>query len=818
MSDQTADDDSLWPGWRDFWESKAGLVLATILVAAVGGMLLFGNLSNLGVWEPWEANDILVAQEYQDRPEPEPLSERGPKAPSYNWAVPTKNQKPIARSLLKTWLVSWSLSDGLDKKGEPQVGKLEFSARLPLAAGAMVLLLVGFFWLRDIFDTWSALLATAAVASTPAVYFGVHTISSEVLFIVTTSLAVIAFQRLAWAEGRIRYLWGGLFGAGLALAFLDQRFVGLLIPMATITAFGLSQLPFRRTADIRADGQMVGTREIILCIGSFLAAAGVVAWGFARSWGVQADTLLLTHVKQRMAILIPSFLLLAGLSLAWRTRVVRRLRSPAGLLGLGIAGATAAVVLQAYSEANPTLLKHGKIVGDIPALGYALQNDLFGASFKGGHLHFAMWIRQIGFSMVPWAAFAPLGVGYLARATRLCDDTGAVRQEILSEAESTKRLLLVWSFVGVVVIAGASIFKHYYFPAYFPLLAGVGLMFGDREFWQWARAESLLNYFMGFAAIAIMLMLAKDLERFPPRLIESYMLFEPDVGLPENYDFGELIDRLKYTWAFVSMTFFFGLVSWLVLTLRDAKTIPKRLWNWLLEWWSGDYGQPLRRHHHDRLRGHRRHLFVPDRPPAGQSPQPAGHLRDLHPGQIQRRETLSPPGLDPGDVRLSAGRRTAVGLACPAREIRYQPAVLRGHSPRRALRSERRRPQTLRSEHPGAGRPVEQVAVDQQQTRGGRDQQELRRRGDRRRSLRNRPRGDLRGRRRAGPPDVRRETQAAGLLAGQVRQTPGLRMGRDGGVVDVLQGHEPGPDRPGDLFARRLPGESHPRRPQTGRR
>lgn len=590
MSRETADNDALWPGWSEFWESNAGLGLATALVVAVGAALFFGNLADLGVWEPWEANDILVAQEYQDRPDPKPLSERDPKAPSYNWAVPTKNQKPVARSLLKTWLVGWSLSDGLDDKGEPQVGKLEFSARLPMAAGAMMLLLVGFFWLRDIFDTWSALLASLAVASTPALYFGVHTISTELLFIVTTSLAVIAFQKLAWAEDARQYLWGVAFGIALALSFLDQRIVGLLIPMATITAFGLTHLPFQRAVEV--DGDLVGTREITLCIGSFLAAGAVVGWGFWRSWGVDADLLLLPWVKQLMALLIPTFVLLSGIFLAWRTRIIRRLRSPAGLIGLALAGCTAGLVLQAYSEANPTLLKHGEIVGDIPALGYALENDLFGNTFDGGHLHFAMWIRQIGFSMIPWTAFAPLGIGYLARSTRLTDEQGALRQEVLSEAESTKRLLVVWSFVGVLVIIGASIFNHYYYPGYFPLAVGAGLMLGDRDFWAWARTHNLIDYFMGFAAIAILMMLGKDLERFPPRLIESYMMFEPDVGLPEDFKFGALLDRLKYTWVFVSMTFFFGLVSWGFLTLRDAKTLPKRLWTWLKAWWAGDDGEP----------------------------------------------------------------------------------------------------------------------------------------------------------------------------------------------------------------------------------
>ncbi len=588
-TEQADTSDPHWPGWKAFWNSRLGVGLAVGLLVAAAGLLFFGNLSSLGVWEPWEANEILVAQEYGDRSEPAPLSERDPEAPSYNWAVPTRDGEPIARSLLKTWLLSWGLSDGLAEEGEPEVGVLEFSTRLPFALAAMLLVFAGFFWLRDLFDTFSALIASLAVVSTPALYMGVHTVSSEVLFVATSSLAIIAFERLVRAEGRRRYPWGAAFGVALALAFLDQRLVGVLVPMSVIVAFGLTELPFRRAVELEAERnrEFVGPFEMTACIGSFLAAVGVVGWGFWRSWGVAGDTVLLPHVKQWMGLLIPTFVLLAGVFWAWRTRVVRRLRGPAGLVGLAICGATAAAVLQAYSQANPTLLKHGEIVGGIPALEYALTNDVFGADFPKEGLHFAMWIRQIGFSLVPWVAFVPLGIGYLARSTRLCDESGALRGEVLSEAESTRRLLLVWGCITLVVVAGGSVFNHYYYPGYFPLVAGAGLMLADADFWREIRLKSLLNYFMGFVAIAIFWMVAKDLERFPARLLEPYMFFEADLGLPEDFAFGELLDRLKYAWALVTAIFFFGVVSWVVLTLRQIGSLPGRLWDEILDWWRG---------------------------------------------------------------------------------------------------------------------------------------------------------------------------------------------------------------------------------------
>lgn len=553
--------EALWEGWPEFWESGSGLALAATALVVVSSLLLFGQLGDLGIWEPWEANEILVAQEYQDRAPPPSPGELDPKEPSYNWAVPTKDGDPIARSLLKIWLVAGMLPESADESGEPKIGLLEFSARIPFALGAFLLVLAGFFWLRDVFDTWSALLASLAFASAPATYIGVRTISAETLYVVTTSLAIIGFAKLVFTDGPLRYLWGAAFGTGLSLSFLDQRFFGLLVPLAVITTFGLTQLPYLRAAAAAEDDPPVGFAQKALAAAALAGGAAFAGWGFWVSARESGPALLLPHIGQLFAVFLPLFALLAGLFLAWRTRAVRALRSPPGLLGLVLLAATATPVLMAYADANPTLLENGAIVRKIPVLEYLLQNDLYGAGPTGDHPHFAMWFRQLGFSMVPWVALVPLGLGYLGESARLTDGTGALRESVASERDSVRRLLLVWSFVGVVVVSASSAFGHYYVPVYFPLLASVGLMLGDADFWRRARLDSLLQYFMGFVAIAIFLMLAKDLERFPPRLLEPFLMFEKDLGLPDDFKYGALLDQLKYTWVFVSAIFFFGLAS-----------------------------------------------------------------------------------------------------------------------------------------------------------------------------------------------------------------------------------------------------------------
>ena len=76
-------------------------------------------------------------------------------------------------------------------------------------------------------------------------------------------------------------------------------------------------------------------------------------------------------------------------------------------------------LVTAYGEAAPAVVENGKRLGVAPVLSYLLENDLTRESIVNKHPHFAMWLRQLGFSLVPWVALVPLGFGYLARAARV---------------------------------------------------------------------------------------------------------------------------------------------------------------------------------------------------------------------------------------------------------------------------------------------------------------------------------------------------------------------------------------------------------------
>ncbi len=546
-------------GWQKL--DTIGLVVTLVVSAFV----LFGNLSKLGVWEPWEANEIFVAQEYAERgPAPEIQK---PTDTSYNWAVPTKDQNPVARSLLKTWLLSQSLGVG----EEVEVGTLERSARMPFAISLFVLILGLFLWFRRVYGARSATVTCIAFATMPAIYLGAHNVATEMLSVVTTSAAIAFFASLVFAE-KNRHLWGIAFGVALALVFLDQRLVGIYVVLGSLAAWSVTEVAFEQYIR-RREGRpgIVGRFEKVsasACLAALLAVLAVGWW-----WNSPGeDEMFEPHILQWYAALTPLLLFAGGFLLGGATRVGRAMISPWGLGALAFPIVAAMVVGWTYAEANPTLLDGGEVFGKIPVLQFFLENEIFGRSLAEEHMTFDMWVRQVGFTLIPWVALVPLGIGYLATATRPEDQL-----DIVSEQESLKRLFLVWVFFAALILMVAAVYNHYFFPAYVPLAASVGLMMTDEQFWQRARQQPLLPYAMGFVACATIMMVGKDLERFPTRFVEVYTVMEKGWELPEGFTFGSAWKALKYGTFVVLLIHFFGFFSFAILSLRNLKSMPGRI-------------------------------------------------------------------------------------------------------------------------------------------------------------------------------------------------------------------------------------------------
>ena len=522
------------------WDRQAWMGLGVVVL--VGLVLLLGMQSRVGFWEPWEAHELLMAREYLQRSPSDPTALQG-----HTWAVPTAQGKPVAASLLKVWLLALSLPERMEELGA-MLGALELRARAPFA---LIMTLTGamtFVWTRRTWGTLAALCSGVALVTMPAVALGVHNLATPTLFMATTALAVMAAAQLADARAaRARGGYAALMGLGLILGFLDQRLLGALLPLEALLLTALTQLDPERSP---TRAQRLGAAAVV----------GATLAGFGLWLGLQDEPWIKAaarpHVGQLATLAAHLSLSLAALMLAWRTPLIQALRGWPALGALGALALVMAPTLWSYSSVNPTLLDQGRVVGKIPALSFLLENHLFERSFAKEHVHFDLWIRQVGFGAFPWIALAPGALGYLMRAPSWrAEDQPA-------QARWRERLLLCWIGVSLAGVALGSAYGHAFAPVYVPLAIASGVMLSDAAFWRALRRQPLLAYAIGLMAIAAIMTLGKDIERYPNRFIELYMSFEKELKLPEGFSYSRLHKPLKYGLALGMVASCFGVVSW----------------------------------------------------------------------------------------------------------------------------------------------------------------------------------------------------------------------------------------------------------------
>lgn len=554
-------------GTPSFWEGSRGLIVALVILGGlVVGFLLTG-LGSMGMWEPWEASEVMVASEYQERePWDASVVERNPEAPGYNWAVPTRDGVPVATSLLKVWFVGAMLPD----KGaeiSQVMGALERGARLPIAIAVALLALGIFFWVRRRFDTLSALLASTALLTMPVIYFGAHNVSTHLLGVVTTSGALLCFMQLVRARGAsMRWIYGAGFGVMLAASFLDQRLPGLLTVLMVIVAAGVAQIAYETGRD---ESQWAPPKRDLFA--SLIIALSPLLWMAYIGMSGGKAALEAPHTGQLLLVAFFSAALLAGALVMRRTDVGRALFSLQGALGLGIAAITVGAVMFAYADVNPTLLQHGEVYGKIPVLTFALEQEVQSGGLASKHQHFDLWLRQIGFATFPWVALIPAGLAYLSLP-------GAERpEEDVDGPGLERRMLLIWAMVSLGVIAVTSTNGHYFFAGYAPLAIGVGVMLGDVSFWKKiARHKPILLQLLGLVGAAFILTLGKDLERYPHRFVELYAALPAKLTLPEEFSWGRTYKPMKYVMFLAMIAGSFGLISWGIALLGWLREVPAR--------------------------------------------------------------------------------------------------------------------------------------------------------------------------------------------------------------------------------------------------
>lgn len=569
-----------------FWEAPLARRLAPICTGAITFALILWGLGSMGVWEPWEAQDISIAMEYAERaPWDDSILTTNPEAPGYNWAVPTLDGEPIPYSLLKTWLVSASLP-GEASDISAVLGTLERSARLPIAGLMAAFAMLLFFWVRRYTDNLTATCSSVALVSMPAIYFGAHNLTTEVLGVITTALPLLAaFEFVRSDTASARWGWGVAFGAALSLSVLDTRLLGPMTVFGTLLILGLSSLPRLRARALEHDDDEEAAHalpsRIDLGVAMTLAALPLLYMGWVRlshdSLKAASEVLSQPHLEQLLFIAFPTCAIAGGWVLIRKTDIGRVLLSPQGLGGVAIFGVTLGVLATAYADVNPTLLEYGEVTGGIPVLEYLIGQYVPAETLTRKHAHFDLWLRQIGFATFPWIALIPAGLANLARAAT---DT-ALDEEGSGARRTLWRWMLVWAFVGPGMLALFSIYGHHFFTTYVPLAIAAGALLADVDFWRRAaRERPALLYITGFVAVALVLMLGKDLERYPHRFIELYAKLPKDLGLPDAFSWGATYKPFKYIMALTLIVSFFGVVSWAILTVRRVKRMPAHIKEW----------------------------------------------------------------------------------------------------------------------------------------------------------------------------------------------------------------------------------------------
>ncbi len=542
-------------------------------------LLLFSQLGSLGIWEPWEAQEVLVAMEYQNRaPFDASVIEQNPSASGYNWAVPTLDQKPVAKSLLKIWLISALLPASSDDIREV-VGTLERNARLPFALLTLALITGLFFWLKRHFSTRQAALSALAMASMPVIFLGSHNLSIPLLFVVTSSGALIALFELAQNHSqKHKWLLSLLLLACLAMGAFDQRLISLYLVLAVFAGFSLIEIPFN-SKDLQPS-----KKDILLATGVFITPALALLWMLitSSSYAALVKTLSAPYAQQLLLLFIPLTSIASALLLARKTKTAQSFMQPQVLLPLLVTAALIVLIGHAYGEVNPTLLKRGKIFGEIPSLGYLLGNHVHADSLARQHYRLDIWFRQIGFATFPWAALIPAGLAHLAR--NLKSPSLAKADLEIDPASSTaqaQRFLLAWAFIALFVMAAASTQNHYFYPAILPLAASCGILLGDSAFWKFVRrARPIYPYLVGMTAVAVILTLGKDLERYPHRFIEVYAQMPKKLELPEGFSWGKTYKPFKYIMLLTIIGGFFGPISWAILQFESLDKLKARFVAW----------------------------------------------------------------------------------------------------------------------------------------------------------------------------------------------------------------------------------------------
>jgi len=471
--------------------------LGLLLIWVLGGVLLIGGSTLFGLWEPWETVWAELARHMRE---------------SGDWFTPILDGRAVPRPLLHIWLIAAGQS----------LGRAEWMMRLPLALATLGGVTALYLWLRQVFSNTRAVLAALAGLTCVQVLLGGMTLAGEGAFAATAMLAVGLFGALLAHRGPAppRGLQVG-FGVAVALCTLAWGLWGMVLPLALVGAVGIwqltsepaeSQTPLRRYAPLVAFG---------------VVAAAMVAWTAWQQFNPYAQQLLLA--------VLPLSAVATTLAAARNTRAVKALGGPAmTALILAIPALTAALIGGLFT---PT---PSQVVTGFAPLWQLLDNHVVSPTQIPTHISFDFWMRQLGFGTFPWIALLPVGLAWLLRR----DEAPPSADE--ATALDARRLLASWLMIAIIIMGVlGTAHERYVFPAAASVGVMGALMLSDADFWTWLRARPHLMRLAGVLALMILLVVAKDLSRYP-RELAGALLLDGELTLPEGFAYGSSLKVARY--------------------------------------------------------------------------------------------------------------------------------------------------------------------------------------------------------------------------------------------------------------------------------
>lgn len=501
---------------------KLWWAMALFVVVIAGGWTAARG-ATIGFWEPWESAVVLAAQDADEA------------------GLPRQGDEVVGLSYLKTGLAALSASD-LPVVESGDVGTQERRSRRGLLAVWLIFVAAVALWMRRQAGEGAAAMTAVVVATAPAFYLGATFLSGPLIYVAASALCVMAFFESAKATGRGRITWALLSGLALSVVAFDERLIGVYATVAVLVAQALAQ-----AVDEEQREEVAGL-DFGALIAGVLFAGGALFWGVKQSAEFEGS-IFSPEVVEKLWLIVPVALIL-GLALAGRrSEFGRTLLGPAGLI-VAFLGAAPLLWLSRLEGAGLTyLLENVTIAEELSVAG-----------------NYAWWWRQVGFGLFPHTLFLVPALGFLAWKLRLQEKGDGGQRDLAM-------LFLVWPAASFVVVVPAQGLGHSVFPALFPFAAAIGWMVASSDFWKRLRLEPMAYLAMGLIAIFAVMVLAKDFENFPTRLVEFVLGGEEGLGLGEDYEYGRELKLWKYGLVALIGAYFAGVISWVVFALRDLKVL-----------------------------------------------------------------------------------------------------------------------------------------------------------------------------------------------------------------------------------------------------